>query len=229
MGPMTPFSIVTQIISILIALAVHEWAHAFTAHRLGDPTARDEGRLTLNPISHIDPLGALMFIFVGFGWAKPVPVNPMYFRRPKSGMALTALAGPFSNLVLAAIAFSLLAGKAALDVPLLARGDITAGASTAPGMVIFIQILRDSLGVNLALMAFNLLPVPPLDGSNILRMFIPLRWEEQYDKWLRIGPMVLLGIVIVESFTNIPILSLWVGAIQQFVLNGFIAIANTIL
>lgn len=222
---MSPFSFITYIISILIAIAVHEWAHAFSANRLGDPTARNEGRLTLNPIAHLDLLGAVMFIFVGFGWAKPVPVNPMYFRHPKRGMAITALAGPFSNLVLATLAFLLLAGIEVLDIPLLEEGVINAGGASA-AMTIFAQILRDSLNVNLALMAFNLLPVPPLDGSNILRMFIPLRWEEKYDDWLRIGPMVLLGVIIVESITNIPLLSAWVGTIKGLVLSGFFWIAG---
>jgi len=222
---LSPFSFITYIISILIAIAVHEWAHAFSANRLGDPTARNEGRLTLNPISHLDPLGAVMFIFVGFGWAKPVPVNPMYFRHPKRGMAITAIAGPFSNLVLAALAFLLLAGIEVLDIPLLADGAVNGGGASA-AMTIFAQILRDSLNVNLALMAFNLLPVPPLDGSNILRMFIPLRWEEKYDDWLRIGPFVLLGVIIFESVTNIPLLSAWVGIIKGAILSLFLLLAS---
>lgn len=215
---MNTFVLLTHIISILIALAVHEWAHAFVANKLGDPTAENEGRLTLNPIAHLDLMGTLLFVFVGFGWAKPVPVNPMYFKHPKRGMALTAVAGPFSNLVLATIAFTLLALFPALKEAILTQ--------TNPFLTIIGQILHSSVLINLALMAFNLLPVPPLDGSNILRMFIPLRAEERYDEWLRIGPFVLLGLILVESILHIPLLSFWVGGIRDLVIYGLEAIAN---
>ena len=98
----------TFIISVLIALSVHEWAHGFTAHRLGDPTAKVEGRLTLNPLAHLDPIGTAMFLIVGFGWGKPVPVDPRYFKHYKRDTSLVALAGPASNLVLALLAFLVL-------------------------------------------------------------------------------------------------------------------------
>lgn len=218
----------TYIISILIAIAVHEWAHAFAANRLGDPTAQQQGRLTLNPISHIDPIGALMFLIVGFGWAKPVPVNPLYFRSPTRDMAITAIAGPLSNLILAAVAFfilSLLSGVHGVTAMQLLGG--TSGGSAA--MTIALQILRDSLFVNLALMAFNLLPIAPLDGSNVLRLFIPRRQQDRYEEWLRIGPWVLLTLIIVESFLAVSILSGWVFGIMNAVLTGFEFLANHII
>jgi Zn-dependent protease len=216
----------TYIIAILIAISVHEWAHAISADKLGDRTARNEGRLTLNPIAHIDLLGAILFVTVGFGWAKPVPVNPMYFKHPKRDMAITAIAGPFSNLILAIISFSiliLLPGGFDLSVNQLLDAQ---GGSAA--LTVFTMILRDSLFVNLALMAFNLFPIAPLDGSNILRMFIPLRMEERYDDFLRIGPWILLGLLLFESFLPFPLLSAWVHGIMQAVLGVFASVAGLI-
>jgi Zn-dependent protease len=208
----------TYIISILIAISVHEWAHAFSANRLGNPTSEQEGRLTLNPVAHIDLIGALMFVIVGFGWAKPVPVNPSYFKHPKRDMAITALAGPLSNLVLAFIAFvslTLMADEPAGIFSLLEE------PTGEPARIILLQILQGSLFVNLALMAFNLLPIAPLDGSNILRAFIPYSMQYRYDDWLRIGPFVLLFVLVFESFLPFPILTAWVEAIMSFILSIF--------
>lgn len=209
----------TYIISVLIAISVHEWAHAYMASRLGDPTAEEEGRLTLNPIAHIDPIGALMFVIVGFGWAKPVPVNPSYFRKPATGMALTAIAGPLSNLILAFIAFVILTIMAGEPVGIVAL--LQDPSSADPVRTIVLQILQGSLFVNLALMAFNLFPIAPLDGSNIIRAFIPYHLESRYDDWLRIGPFVLLFLLIFESFLPFPLLSAWVQGIMAFVLRVF--------
>lgn len=217
---MSHFFSPTYIISVLIAIAVHECAHAWMARRLGDHTAEDAGRLTLNPLSHIDLLGALMFLFVGFGWAKPVPVNPLHFRYPKRDMALTALAGPLSNFFLAFVVFLgvfLIAGTGPESIGGLLRD----GQTGNPVLTILLQILRDSLFVNLALMAFNLFPVAPLDGASVLRIFIPLHWEEKYDDFIRIGPFVLLGLILLENFLPIQILSVWVFSIMQAVFSGF--------
>lgn len=194
------------IISVLIALAVHEWAHAFVAHTLGDPTAKYEGRLTLNPIAHIDPLGALLFLTVGFGWGKPVPVNPRYFRNHRRDTALVALAGPVSNLVLAfaaALCFSLFSRVAGSDL-----------VST-----FLAKLFLDSIGLNLALMAFNLLPIAPLDGSKILASFIPYRYEDQYDDFMQYGPYILLVILLLERVANVPLLQYWISGITDPVLE----------
>lgn len=219
-----PFIHPTYIIAVLVAIAVHEWAHAYSAHLLGDDTAKWEGRLTVNPLAHIDPLGALLFLTVGFGWAKPVPVNPLHLRHPKRDMAIIALAGPVSNLVLAFASYALLA-LAYGDHP-AAFGDVIDGllGEQSVGEKMVELILLSSVMVNLGLMAFNLLPIPPLDGSNILRMFIPWRMEARYMEWMQKAPMILLGIIIVESFTNIRILSGFVSAIVRGVLALFGAV-----
>lgn len=225
---MTPFLNPTYIISILIAISVHEWAHAVTAHRLGDPTAEREGRLTLNPLSHLDPIGALMFLFVGFGWARPVPVNPAFFRHPKRDMAITALAGPVSNLILAFIAFTILA--LLTNAQSLSIFDLLdPGNGLSPGMKVATQILGSSLFVNLGLMAFNLFPLPPLDGSNILRMFIPYRLEDRYEEIMRVGPFILLALILFESILPIPLLSGWVHGIMGAVLWVFGVTIGSIL
>lgn len=221
---MSPFIRPTYIIAILIAISVHEWAHAYAANKQGDPTAEREGRLTLNPIAHIDLLGALLFLTVGFGWAKPVPVNPLYFRHPKRGMAITAAAGPFSNLVLAFIAFFALFFLSGSTAPTV-EGLLDAPRGAA-AMTVLLAILRDSLFVNLALMAFNLFPIAPLDGSSIVRLFIPLRMEERYEDFIRIGPWILLALLLFESFLPVPLLSGWVHGIMEAVLTAFGFIAS---
>lgn len=214
-----PFIRPTFIIAILVAIAVHECAHAYAANKLGDPTAERAGRLTLNPLAHLDLVGSIMFLVVGFGWAKPVPVNPLHFRHPKRDMAITAFAGPLSNLIVAAIAF--FAIFLLTDGVTPSVGGLFSAPSGTTGMTVLLAILRDSLFVNLALMAFNLFPVAPLDGSSIVRIFIPLRMEERYEDFIRIGPWILLGLIIFESFLPIPLLSGWVFGIMEGVLNVF--------
>ncbi len=206
-----------MILAILVALTVHEWAHAFAAKRLGDDTAESMGRLTLNPIAHIDPLGAILFLLVGFGWAKPVPVDTRNFRHPVRDAAIVAVAGPLSNLVLAFIA-AVIAVILGLETVTLSTGGMSA-ADAAWGVLT--AFLVASLQVNLALMAFNLLPIPPLDGSNILRLFIPWRLRDRYDELMRYGPWILLAVLLAESFLNIPIITAWVGFILAIVLKGF--------
>lgn len=203
---MTDFLNPTSIISILIALSIHEWAHGYVAHLLGDPTAKESGRLTLNPIAHLDPLGTILFLMVGFGWGKPVPIDPRYFSHPKRDTALVAIAGPVSNLILALVAFVL--------VGLIGFPD-----SSSVGMLFFSELLESSLRINLMLMAFNLIPIAPLDGSRILHMFIPLRHEDRYEEIMRKGPMILLILLLAERFLHFPFLSIWVGGIMIFVLS----------
>ncbi len=207
------------LIAILIALTVHEWAHALVADRLGDPTPRSEGRLTLNPIAHLDPLGTLMFFVIHFGWGKPVPINPRYFKHYRRDTALVSLAGPFSNLILAIIAFILLFTVAPQMTG--ASGDALLFMSGAnAGFPAFLsETLANLLFINLALMAFNLIPIAPLDGSKILQAFIPLRYEDQYDKFLRNGPFILLGLIIAERAFNIPLIITWVSFIMDSVLR----------
>ena len=216
------------ILSILIALTVHEWAHAFVANRLGDPTAREMGRLTLNPIVHLDPMGTILFLLVGFGWGKPVPVNERYFHHPKRDTALVAAAGPVSNLVLAFIAFIALSllGLSVEGDSILSFLFQPSGENTLT--TFFTQFFLSSVFVNLGLMAFNLLPIAPLDGSKVLHMFIPLRYENTYEDLMRWGPYILLFLLIAERFVHVSILSAWIETIMMFVLTVFTTIAGVI-
>jgi Zn-dependent protease len=161
-------SIPTLVITIpvfLLALTVHEFAHGWVANWLGDPTARLQGRLTLNPIAHLDPIGTLAIVFIGFGWARPVPVDPRYLKRPQRDMMLIAAAGPASNLVLAVLsAFSV---------------RVIPWSGTGPEWIWLVKpvllMLYTSVGANVILAVFNLLPIPPLDGSRVLSGLLPLR------------------------------------------------------
>ena len=218
-----PFIQPTSIFSILVALTVHECAHAFVAYRLGDPTARDQGRLTLNPVAHLDPLGALLFLFVGFGWAKPVPVNSSYFRHERRDTALVALAGPFSNLILAFLAFLgmafLFPGASSSPYGVLSLIVTPEGGSAV--QTLLLQICASSVFINLALMSFNLLPIAPLDGSRILMSLLPAHLEPEARRIMQHGPMVLIALLVAEAVLNFPIISLWVHTIVEAVLNVF--------
>lgn len=171
-------TIIARVIVLLIAFTVHELAHALTADYLGDPTPRRMGRITLNPLKHLDPFGTIMLIIAGFGWAKPVMVNPMNMRgNPRTSMAIVAVAGPLSNIVLAGIA-AIFFRLDLVDLNSLIMGN-------ASGLS-FANLLVQFLYINLALAFFNMLPVPPLDGSKILFAILPaelvyrLRPLEQY-------------------------------------------------
>ncbi len=213
-----PFLNPTYILALLVAISVHEWAHAVTATKLGDPTPGHAGRLTLNPIAHLDLVGALLFLTVGFGWAKPVPINPVYFRNYKRDTCLTAAAGPFSNLVLAIVAFTMLKifGGAAGSSP----WELLSVGGSGPVVRIFLlQFLGAFLFINLGLMAFNLIPIAPLDGSKVLEAFIPLSLSDRYEEFMRIGIYVLIGLLLAENFLHIPLLSLWIVTIMEWVLH----------
>lgn len=205
------------IIAILLALSVHEWAHGVVANYLGDPTARYEGRLTLNPLAHLDPVGTIMFLIVGFGWGKPVPVDPRHFKHYKRDMALVSLAGPFSNLILAFIAFGFLA--AFFPETLQYSPDALVESATRGGLGRFLdQFLQAMLYLNLGLMAFNLLPIAPLDGSKILIPFIPHRFDDQYEQLMRNGPWILLALLVAERVMNVPILMAWISLVMSPIL-----------
>jgi Zn-dependent protease len=180
---------VMTLIPMLLSLTVHEWAHAWSAHRLGDDTAKMQGRLTLNPIAHIDPIGTLILplLLIPFGWAKPVPVNPTRFRRGVNmsrGMMITAAAGPISNLVLAVLS--------AVGLGLVRR---FGGASAADGIglsgLLFMMIV-----INVSLAIFNLLPIPPLDGSRVVEGLLPHGWRPQWQSIVRLGPLLLVLVVV---------------------------------
>lgn len=172
---------VLRLLSVLLCLTVHELCHGLAAYALGDPTAKQQHRLSLNPLRHIDWFGFAMLALAGFGWAKPVPVNPNYFKKPKQGMALTALAGPLSNMVLALVLLLL--------TKLLWKGSMTGSAQ------VLTFLLRTAL-LSIGLGIFNLLPIPPLDGSKVLFAVLP---DRQYDilmRYERIGMLALMALVL---------------------------------
>ena len=189
---------------ILLALTFHEYAHAYVAHRFGDDTARQNGRLTLNPLRHLDPLGTIMIFMVQFGWAKPVPVNPYNLRNPQRDMLWISAAGPLSNMVLA------------LGSGLLFRffSDVVPAAERNSTLGLMVLMVFLSLKINLALAVFNILPIAPLDGSKILYGILPPRYGKLIFALERYGPFILIGLIILGRTTGVSILG---GLIWPFV------------
>lgn len=171
--------------AVLLALTVHEYAHGLVADRLGDPTPRNAGRLTLNPLRHLDPVGTLMLLVAHVGWARPVPVDPRNFDHPRAGMIGVSLAGPVANMA------------AALGLGLALRIVLTdpAAASSSIGSAL-LPFLLWGMSINLVLAAFNLLPLPPLDGSKVLQGLLPPRAARLYASIGRAGPLILLLAVV---------------------------------
>lgn len=162
--------------ALLIAITVHEFAHAWAADRLGDPTPQLQGRLSLNPLKHLDPVGTLMLLFFRFGWGKPVEFDPYNLRRPRRDAALISLAGPAVNLILAAV--------------------LSLGLKFSPPSL-FSLFLYPVILININLAIFNLLPVPPLDGAKILYGFLPRDWADEYNDFMgRYGTILLILLII---------------------------------
>ncbi len=204
-------SLLLSIPPILFALSFHEYAHGWMANRLGDPTAKNEGRLTLNPLAHLDPLGTLMIVILHFGWAKPVPVNPYNLADPKKDMLKIALAGPVSNVLMAAATGMLIR---------LMQG---MGMRVDGSFLGFFQyMLYFLVMINLVLAIFNMIPVPPLDGSKILFGLLPAEYEESFIRYESKGPIILLGLVIVNNFFGIPIFSTLISPFVTFFSSIFV-------
>lgn len=181
---------------VFLSLSVHETAHGYVAYKLGDPTARNLGRLTLNPIKHLDLFGTLCMVLFGFGWAKPVPINTRYFKKPKRDMALTGMAGPISNLLLA-VGFALV-----LKLVIYIFNFVPETAFTADLLYWTWVFLSLGVQLNVTLMVFNLLPIPPLDGSRLLFAFLPTKAYfkmMQYERYIYIVFLVLLAIGVLDA------------------------------
>ena len=201
-----PQIIVLLIPALVFSLSFHEFAHAWMAYRLGDSTAAHMGRLTLNPISHLDPVGSIALLLMGFGWAKPVPVDTRYLQNPKEDMVKVAAAGPISNIILAIIA------ALALRI-LFSTGLITNSIKTF--FIIFMQI-------NITLAVFNLLPVSPLDGSQILSPFLEKKFGSDIVWKMQLyGPRILFFIILFSMITDIHIFSFIITPIFNLFIRIF--------
>ncbi|MFE8701897.1 site-2 protease family protein [Cytobacillus sp. FJAT-54145] len=192
-------------ITLMVAFTVHEFAHAFVAYKFGDPTAKNQGRLTLNPIHHLDPFGTILIFIAGFGWARPVPVNRFFFKNPKLAGVLVSVAGPLSNLLLVALGFAVWYG-------MVATGLSASLPSYIPEfMDIFIQL-------NGVLFIFNLLPFPPLDGYRIIEDLAPADIRAKMTQFEQYGVVIFIILVItpLDQYTIQPIFN----TVLPFVLGG---------
>jgi len=190
-------AILLSLPAVLLALTVHEFFHAYAAFRMGDPTARNAGRLTLNPLKHLDPLGFIMILVARIGWAKPVPVNPAYFRNPARDLALTSLAGPLSNIGLAIVS-----GLAFRGLNLFMGGTGIWNDYIGPMLAI-------SVIINIALAFFNLIPLPPLDGFAILAYFFPrLGYNPGF---IKAGPYILIGLIALGLFLPVSPIGIYLS------------------
>lgn len=190
----------TRLIVILLINPIHEFAHAWSADKLGDPTARYKGRLTLNPLAHIDPIGSILMFIGGFGWAKPVPVNPNNFEKPRKGMAMTAAAGPLSNLIVAFLAMIIFqfVNAYGMNHGMAYYADGAIRYSQQNGVFYLIYILFFFVQINIGLALFNLIPVPPLDGSRIVSYY-----TDKIDNIFGRNPMVASIVFVVLICTGV--------------------------
>ncbi|MBQ4249864.1 MAG: site-2 protease family protein [Clostridia bacterium] len=209
--------LIFRLIAVILALTFHEFSHGLAAYLMGDDTARSQGRLTLNPLKHIDIFGGIMLLLVGFGWAKPVGVNPMRFKNPKAGMAITALAGPVSNFILAFIFYVL-----ALVVQINAAGANGQIGQTAIAVITFFSVC---ISMNIGLGIFNMIPVPPLDGSRVVTAFLPDRMYfgiMRYERYIMIGLMALLFLNVLDVPLSFLFAKVWDGI--SFLAEGLVSL-----
>jgi Zn-dependent protease len=198
-------TILVRLTILFLAIPIHEWAHAWSAYQLGDDTASMRGRMTLNPLAHLDPIGSLLLLFSGFGWGKPVPVNPYRMRtNPRAGMAISAAAGPFSNFVLAMLL--------AIPFRLGWVGWYTGGFSIGSLLFIAIQI-------NLGLMLFNLIPVHPLDGEKILMGLLPARWGDSLLRLRPFGTLILAVLLFILPRLGVDLIGIIIAPVYGLLLS----------
>lgn len=197
-----------SIAALIVVVTLHEFAHAYVADLLGDPTARHHGRVTLNPLAHLDPIGTLLIFLVGIGWGKPVPVNRHYFKKPIAYEALTALAGPMMNLLIALV----------VVLP-IKYFPTYLNLELATLLSIFFDI-------SILLFAFNMLPFPPLDGSKFLQLLIPRRWQGQYQDYLANAGMYFMVFLILDNF----LISKYFGfSVLSWLVNWIVLIVKSVI
>jgi Zn-dependent protease len=208
-----PATILSRILILIIAFTVHEFSHAFVANAYGDDTPRQNGRLSLNPAVHLDLMGSLMLLIAGFGWARPVPINPYVLRRRSpSALMWVSLAGPLSNLLLAII------GAIPLRMGLVPYSFVQ---GLFPSLY---QFLLEFIIINLSLMLFNLIPVAPLDGEKIADYFFPASWQPTLDRIRPYGPMILLAIVFVLPMVGVDLLGMIMGPVLRNILRVLVGV-----
>ena len=183
---------------ILFGFTIHEFAHAWTAWRLGDDTAARQGRLTLNPLVHLDPMGTILILLAGFGWARPVPINPANFKDPRKGDLLTTFAGPFSNFLTAIVL-----GIVYRFLPPPESPDSI--------LAVFSLVLLYGVQFNLLLCFFNLIPIFPLDGARIVRALLPLNQAYAFSRLEPMGPLILMGLIAIGPYAGINLLGSVIG------------------
>ena len=216
---------VISAMAVLLTLTIHEYCHAYAAYKLGDPTARNLGRLTLNPIKHIDPIGALCMLFFNFGWAKPVPINTRYLNNPKRDFAIVALAGPASNIVIAFFTVPVYLSLFAIFKDVEFKGAFA--LAFVQNVLNFFYVLHL---VNIGIAIFNLIPIPPLDGSRILNVVLPAKTYfaiMKYEKtiyyvllgWLLLGERVVSFLLSIPLIAMNPILA---AIVRIFSLSGIL-------
>lgn len=213
-----------SLVASLIALSVHEFSHAYAAYRLGDPTAKSMGRLSINPIKHLDPIGTLCMVFFHFGWARPVPIDPRYFKKPRKYFAITALAGPLSNILLG----FLIAPLYLLCANFFVYTDNTFLNNLMVNTLIFLYTFHV---VNIGLGVFNLIPLPPFDGSRIVNVLLPQKWYfkiMKYERyiyfgvigWLLVGDYIYKALLMINFVSSNAFLS---GAARILSLSALIS------
>ncbi len=216
-------SVLLSLPVIVLSLSLHETAHGWVAYKLGDPTAHNLGRLTLNPLKHLDPIGFIFMLLFGIGWAKPVPINTRHFKNPRVGMALSGIAGPVSNLLLGFLGMLLYVLTIVICVV----------AGVDPWAIVWTRVLLLFLDVlafmNIALAVFNLIPVPPFDGSRFAYVFLPTKWYFKVMQYERYTGIAIMAIIFLLSRFDLNPIGIVVNFIMTNTMNLLIFLANLLL